>query len=121
MGRGGGEDLWGPKTRTRLVRTAPVGCANYDRMELRTRQPNAGRRRDVASLGIRPRTQNGHINGKEGVDGSSPSEGFVKMPANGTFLRLGCKRAVTRGHSRALRHVRTACAHAVGFGLTKRV
>src|SRR5262245_35183287 len=61
MGRGGGEDLWGPKTRTRLVRTAPVGCANYDRMELRTRQPNAGRRRDVASLGIRPRTQNGHI------------------------------------------------------------
>ena len=27
-----------------------------------------------------------HLHGKEGVDGSSPSEGFTKSPANGPFL-----------------------------------
>ena len=27
-----------------------------------------------------------HLHGKEGVDGSSPSEGFDKMPANGILL-----------------------------------
>jgi len=40
--------------------------------------------------------------GKEGVDGSSPSEGFAKAPANSHFACLGCKRlshAGTRGVS----------------------
>src|SRR6185437_14292606 len=57
-----------------------------------------------------------HLHGKEGVDGSSPSEGFAKVPANGRFVCLGCKRVVTRGHSRGLSDVRATfarCLHAL--------
>jgi hypothetical protein len=49
----------------------------------------------VVELGITRRTQNGHIrndtcdDGKEGVDGSSPSEGFRKRPAyRGSLLSV---------------------------------
>src|SRR6266508_4911599 len=38
------------------------------------------------------------IHGKEGVDGSSPSEGSAKVPHNGAF----CKRSVTRWTSVSL-------------------
>ena len=47
--------------------------------------------------------------GKEGVDGSSPSEGFAKSPANGDFACL-LQTPVTRGHSRARSDVRTTFA-----------
>jgi hypothetical protein len=42
------------------------------------------------------------LDGKEGVDGSSPSEGFAEMPANRLFELSVKKPPVTRGHSRAL-------------------
>jgi hypothetical protein len=35
--------------------------------------------------------------GKEGVDGSSPSEGFREMPGSGVFLCLVCKRLAHAG------------------------
>ena len=35
--------------------------------------------------------------GKEGVDGSSPSEGFREMPGSGVFLCLVCKRLARVG------------------------
>src|SRR5439155_4808834 len=40
--------------------------------------------------------------GKEGVDGSSPSEGFAKSPANRQFLLPHWQTTVTRGHARGL-------------------
>jgi hypothetical protein len=42
------------------------------------------------------------LDGKEGVDGSSPSEGFAEMPANGLFDLSRLYTPITRGHSRAL-------------------
>ena len=44
--------------------------------------------------------------GKEGVDGSSPSEGFYEVPANRVFGLSIQQTAVTRGHSRARSNVR---------------
>jgi hypothetical protein len=43
-----------------------------------------------------------NLHGKEGVDGSSPSEGFAKSPANRQFLSPHWQTAVTRGHARGL-------------------
>src|SRR5262245_4621804 len=43
-----------------------------------------------------------HVHGKEGVDGSSPSEGLTKCPANWTFRVSESTTAVTRGGSRGL-------------------
>src|SRR5437868_13481285 len=43
-----------------------------------------------------------HVHGKEGVDGSSPSEGFEKSPAGPHFAFSKWKAVGTRGHSRAL-------------------
>ena len=43
--------------------------------------------------------------GKEGVDGSSPSEGFKKRPAERHFALPKSKTVGTRGHSRALADV----------------
>jgi hypothetical protein len=37
------------------------------------------------------------FHGKEAVPGSSPSEGFEKIPANGAFLCLSCKRLSRAG------------------------
>jgi hypothetical protein len=48
------------------------------------------------------------FHGKEGVDGSSPSEGFAEMPATVRFRLPGSKTPVTRGHSRALAAVPSA-------------
>jgi hypothetical protein len=38
-----------------------------------------------------------HLHGKEGVDGSSPSEGFAKVRANSASLSLSCKRLSRAG------------------------
>ena len=61
-----------------------------------------------------------HFYGKEGVDGSSPSEGLREVPANGDFSRLifnRLSRAGTRGH--ALTLARRSHAN-LGTGLIKR-
>src|SRR5262249_22829832 len=60
-----------------------------------------------------------HLHGKEGVDGSSPSEGFPKAPANSAFVCLNrqrLSRAGTRGGSLTF----APGSHRLAdFGLTK--
>jgi hypothetical protein len=59
---------------------------------------------------IPPESAPPHVHGKEAVDGSSPSEGFAKAPANRDFSCLPRKRlsrAVTRGVVLCSHDVRT--------------
>jgi hypothetical protein len=42
-----------------------------------------------------------NLHGKEGVDGSSPSEGFAEMPANQAVELSQSPTAITREYSRA--------------------
>jgi hypothetical protein len=48
--------------------------------------------------------------GKEGIDGSSPSEGFRLLPANRLFALSLQQKSVTRGPLRAHSNVRTPFA-----------
>src|SRR5690242_12920630 len=57
--------------------------------------------------------------GKEGVDGSSPSEGFTERPAKRPLELSHCETVVTRGHSRALAGVPSLGASAGGTRLVQ--
>jgi hypothetical protein len=60
------------------------------------------------------------LHGKEGVDGSSPSEGFAKFPAN-RLVGLSIRPTlITRGHLRATFHVRTLFARSTSIRLKQR-
>jgi hypothetical protein len=54
------------------------------------------RARDVPRLPVLPASS---LNGKEGVDGSSPSEGFAEMPVHGPVSLFGSYTSGTREHS----------------------
>ena len=49
----------------------------------------------LASTARRPRSATRILHGKEGVDGSNPSEGFTKCLQSGTYCRLSRKHADT--------------------------
>jgi hypothetical protein len=52
-----------------------------------------------------------HLHGKEGVDGSSPSEGLAKVPANGPFVVVCSKNTRTHfGHISGTRDARRRLA-----------
>ena len=54
------------------------------------------------------------LHGKEGVDGSSPSEGFAKSLQMSRLLVRGLQTAVTRAHSRvSLTFAR--CSHGASY------
>src|SRR5436190_790233 len=55
--------------------------------------------------------------GKEGVDGSSPSEGFTERPAKRLLELSQWETTVTRGHSRALPGVPSSGVSAGGIRL----
>ena len=66
-----------------------------------------------------PRFPRLHENGKEGVDGSSPSEGFDKVAANKALRLSGLQTCVTCGHARVIRSF-AVCSHALAeSGLNK--
>jgi hypothetical protein len=58
-----------------------------------------------------------HLHGKEGVDGSSPSEGFTERPAKRLLELSQWETTVTRGHSRALPGVPSSGVSAGGIRL----
>jgi hypothetical protein len=58
-----------------------------------------------------------HLHGKEGVDGSSPSEGFTERSAKRLLELSQWETAVTRGHSRALPGVPSSGVSAGGIRL----
>jgi hypothetical protein len=66
-----------------------------------------------------PRVPPQNLNGKEGVSGSSPEEGFTKRPANQAFRLSRQQTRVSCGHSRVIwRFAR--CSHAESdFGAGK--
>jgi hypothetical protein len=62
-----------------------------------------------------------NLHGKEGVDGSSPSEGFLEQPATGALRCLDCKR-LSRAGTRGVFLMFARRSHgATAFGLGKRV
>src|SRR3954447_16642038 len=60
-----------------------------------------------------------HLHGKEGVDGSSPSEGFTERPAKRLLELSQWETTVTRGHSRHYLVFPRQAYRQVVFGLIK--
>ena len=58
------------------------------------------------------------LHGKEGVDGSSPSEDFAESPANRLLLLSMQQTPVTSGHLRVTFDVRTVIACSASSGLS---